>query len=186
MSLISPTVRPNPISQSVLSEVTITQIIIGITFSLILVEFWRIFLEALIFTKLGISRDSAFQTLIIAVVLTIIVILIITFVNAPVNDLIVGIDPTPVVTSKTQALLGGTPEDIPVAERCDCRDCDTMEDLYNPNTSKDYCRKSSDDNCHRCSCRSSDDNCHRCRKCRKSRDEDYDDMQSWSREYFND
>lgn len=134
MSLISPTVRTNPISQSVLSEVTISQIIIGITFSLILVEFWRIFLETFIFQKLGIQRNSSFQTFIVALVLTIILILILSYVQAPVNDIIVGLDPQPAVVSKTQALLGGNPEVFEDAEQCKCRGCDNPGDQYNPNT----------------------------------------------------
>ena len=134
MSLISPTIRSNPISQTALSEVTIIQIIIGITFSLILVEFWRIFLETLFYTKLGLNRSSAFQTFIVAITLTIILILVISYVKSPVNDLIVGINPSPAVSSRTQALLGGTQPNVSMSTQCACRGCadDTVTDRFNP------------------------------------------------------
>lgn len=129
---MSATERRVPIGTTVLSETTITQIIIGITFTLILVEFWRISLEALIFNKLGINKNSAYQTFIVAVTLTIIVLIIINFVQAPANDVIVGIDTPAGVTSRTQEFLVGPSAIVTPADRCDCRDCDSSGDLLNP------------------------------------------------------
>lgn len=124
---VNETPRP-PISQSVLSQVTIVQIIIGVTFALILVEFWRIHLEALFYNKLGIDRSSAFQSFIVAITLTIILLLIINYVNAPANDLIVGVQPSENITSETQSLLSGTQPGVVAAVECRCRDCG---DTYN-------------------------------------------------------
>lgn len=131
--------RRTPISTAVLSETTITQIIIGITFALILVEFWRIFLEALIFSKLGINKNSAYQTLIVAVALTFILIIIINFVQAPANDLIVGIDTPTSTTSRTQEFLVGPSAIVTPADRCDCRNCTSSGDRLNPVNKNNSC-----------------------------------------------
>jgi hypothetical protein len=135
MSLISPDEEAFPVSERAEGQTTIVQLIIGITLALILVEFWRIFLEAFIFVKLGVQKNSAFQTLIVAIALTLVLLIFVNFVQAGVAETVVGLNVSQSYNSKTQRLLEGDREDVPMAEKCSCRDCDSQSvtDVYNPN-----------------------------------------------------
>lgn len=132
---------PDPISRKLLSESTIVQLILGITFALILVEFWRINLEATIFVKLGIQKTSAYQTFIVAITLTLILIILISFLSSPVNDIIIGVDPANNVNTKTQSLISGQASSFTPAVECKCRQCGDTYYTRRITRSKNTCRK---------------------------------------------
>lgn len=78
------------LSQSVFSQLTVIEIIIGVVIALILVAFWQRFFENLIFNTFKLNRNSTYQTFIIAVTLTVIFIVILNSFNNIAKGLVIG------------------------------------------------------------------------------------------------
>ena len=78
------------ISDTVASEWTFSEIIIGVVFILILVAFWQRTLENFLYNTIGLDKDSTYQSFIIAVALTLIFLIIINSINYVARDIILG------------------------------------------------------------------------------------------------
>lgn len=81
-----------PISDTLASELTFSEIIIGVVFILILVAFWQRVLENLLYNTINLNKDSTYQSFIIAVSLTVIFLVVINLISSVARNIILGSD----------------------------------------------------------------------------------------------
>lgn len=97
------------LSETVGSDLTFSQIIIGIVIALILVTLWTRALENWLFVSLCIDKKSTFQTLVIAVAFTIIFFYFLSVVSSFTRGVILGTNGTSSGTTNTEQLFQSAP-----------------------------------------------------------------------------
>ena len=115
------------ISDTIASDLTFSEIIIGIVIALILVTLWQRAIENWLYESLGLDKKSTFQTLIVAVAFTIIFFYFISIISSFSQDIILGTSNTTTNSTATEQLFNSQEVvEVNVEPRC-CGDDSNCE-----------------------------------------------------------